>query len=226
MSLRDLSMPLSGVFFDLDGTLLDTARDLCAALDRTMEDHGVSPLPFEDTRPHVSNGSYALIEKGFGIPREHPDTETLRDKLLAHYQDNLCELTRPFDGIETLIQELAERDIPWGIITNKPAAYAEPLMKRIQFASEPACLICPDHVENRKPHPESMYLACNHAGSEEHSAFYIGDHQRDIECGQRAGAKTIAVNYGYIPKNINIRDWGADYCVDYAHEIWPILCNY
>jgi phosphoglycolate phosphatase len=216
-------MRQTGVFFDLDGTLLDTAQDLCAALDMTMIDEGVKPLPFEATRPYVSNGSYALIEKGLGISPSDPKVEPIRERLLAHYLDNLCTHTRPFDGIDELITTLAANNIPWGIITNKPSAYAEPLMEHFSFASSPGCLICPDHVTHRKPDPEAMFLACDQSHCCAEDSVYIGDHKRDIECGNRAQALTIAVSYGYLVEADDIASWGADHIVDSAREIWPLI---
>jgi len=216
-------MTIRAVFFDLDGTFLDTAQDLCAALDKTMIEDGFEPLPFEVTRKSVSNGAYALLQLGFNIDREHPQMESLRERFLSHYLEALAIHTRAFDGIEPLVQQLAKYNIDWGIITNKPAVYAEPLMQHFQFASEPVCLICPDHVENRKPHPESLYLACEGRGYSADQTIYVGDHKRDIDCGMRAGAKTIAVSYGYIEDNDDIKSWSADYIVDHASEIWPLI---
>jgi len=219
-------MALKAVFFDLDGTLLDTAKDLCSALDNTMAEDGLDILPFEQTRPIVSNGSFALIQKGYGLNEGDPKVAPLRQRLLDHYLNNLAEHTRPFDGITALIAKLAEHDIKWGIATNKPWTYTEPLMRYFDFASEPVCQICPDHVNNRKPHPESLYIACETASCSPQEALYIGDHLRDIQCGQNAGMDTIAANYGYIDRQENTADWKANHYVDNAENIWPILRRY
>ena len=216
-------MKLKAVFFDLDGTLLDTAPDLVKALNRTLNANNKASLPFDVARDAVSDGANAMLEMGFDIPRNSQDILPLRQQMLDFYLEDLSGDTHPFSGITTLIQKLANQNIIWGIATNKPWTYTEPLMKRFTFASDPICTLCPDHVENRKPAPDSLYLACEYARCSIDEAIYIGDHHRDILCGQNAGMKTIAATYGYIDKGDDPKNWNADYSVNSAEEIWPIL---
>ncbi|PCK10206.1 MAG: phosphoglycolate phosphatase [Alteromonadaceae bacterium] len=216
-------MSLRAVFFDLDGTLLDTAPDLGGALNRLLDVKGKTRIADDIVRNEVSNGAYALIELGFGAKIGDQKTEALRQELLDIYTANIAVLTTAFPGIKNLIEKLASENILWGIATNKPWVYTEPLLKHFQFASEPQCVICPEHVKTRKPDPESLYLACEQAGCSIAEAVYIGDHERDIQCGQRAEMTTIAASYGYIADKNLVLQWGADYCVSSADEIWPIL---
>lgn len=218
-------MDLQAVFFDLDGTLLDTADDLGAATNQVLIEEGLRPLRPDEYRCAVSDGALALIKLGFQIDDDHPNLAELRQRLLKHYAKNLSEHSRPFEGIVDLIASLAKNNIAWGIATNKPAAYAEPLMQEFNFASKPCSIICPDHVKNRKPDPESLFIACEDAKCNTENAVYIGDHRRDIECGQNANMKTICAAYGYIPEHENYEDWQADLTVLHASEIWPILCH-
>lgn len=219
-------MTLRAVFFDLDGTLLDTALDLSAALNKILEEDQRPTLPIEETRGIVSDGSFALVKKGFNLNDDDPQVGPLRQRLLTHYANNLSVHTEPFSGIELLIQTLAQHDIAWGIVTNKPKPYTEPLMQDFEFASSPSCVLSPEDVTHRKPHAESLVLACKLTGCELSEALYIGDHRRDIECGINAGMPTIAVSYGYIPKGEDINTWGADHVVDSADSLWPIIQTY
>ncbi len=214
---------LKAVFFDLDGTLLDTARDLGGALNRLLESRGHAPKPQSELRSVVSDGALALIQCGFDVSSDDPSVPELRQALLDFYLDDLNTHTRPFDGIESLIEKLAAADLKWGIATNKPWLYTEPLMARYSFASEPCCILCPDHVAKKKPDPESLFLACDSANCSTDEAIYIGDHERDILCGKQAGVKTIAAAYGYVPNGDCPSNWQADYCVEHAEEIWPLL---
>lgn len=216
-------MPLRAVFFDLDGTLLDTARDLSAALNQILTEDKRQTLPLSETRGIVSEGSYALVKKGYALADDAPEVEGLRQRLLDHYETKLNQHTEPFDGIETLIKNISDAGLIWGVVTNKPRLYAEPLMAQFKFSSAPCCVLSPEHVNEKKPHPESLYLACQYAKCGVDEAIYIGDHKRDIDCGLNANMTTIAVSYGYIPENEDIHDWQADYYVDSATEIWPIL---
>lgn len=219
-------MSLKAVFFDLDGTLLDTADDLAYALNALLEERSLSKLDTSVIRRVVSDGAAALIKLGFGIDEQHTDYEGLRAKLLNYYLNNLAIHTHPFDGISDLIERCEECGIKWGIVTNKPWAYTEPLMEKYTFASAPAAVICPDHVENKKPHPEALLLACSKTNCAPSETIYIGDHIRDIECGASAGCATIAVGYGYIPQGDDHKNWKATHCVDHARELWPIINTY
>jgi len=219
-------MTLRAVFFDLDGTLLDTAHDLAAALNHILAEDGLPPLAIDIARQIVSEGAYALVKKGYGLGENDARSEPLRQRLLDYYGHNLNKHTVAFEGINTLIQHLSDNNIAWGVATNKPKPYAEPLMKAFQFASEPCCILSPEHVQHKKPHPESLFLACKLAQCEISEAIYIGDHKRDIDCGINAGMTTIAVSYGYIPDGVDIRSWNADHYAHTANELWPIIKRY
>ena len=219
-------MTLKAVFFDLDGTLLDTALDLSAALNKILAEDKLPELPIEETRNIVSEGSFALVKKGYGLDEGDPQIHPLRQRLLDHYEHDLNRFTQLFTGIPELIENISHASLAWGIVTNKPKPYAEPLVAQYQFASMPSCVLAPEDVQQRKPHPESLYLACKLAQCEIKEAIYIGDHKRDIECARRAGMTSIGVSYGYIPHHENIRDWQANHYVDTADELWPIIESY
>lgn len=219
-------MILKAVFFDLDGTLLDTATDLGRALNKLLAEYGKPEIPLAKLRNVVSDGANALLKAGFNAHPQDANFPELRQSLLNYYLDDLARHTIPFDGIEELISKLNSHNIQWGIVTNKPWTYAEPLMTHFKFASAPSALICPEHVKSKKPDPESLILACNKAQCLPEEAIYIGDHARDIECGIRANIPTIAVAYGYIPVKNDHLNWGATHTVEHAQEIWPILATY
>lgn len=214
---------IKAVMFDLDGTLLDTAPDFVAVVNQLLSEEGKPNLPEEKIRACVSNGARALVMMAFNIDDQHPDFARLRLRLLDLYSNHIAVFTRPFPGINELILQLAEQNITWGIATNKPAIYTNPLMAALKMQPAPTSIICPDHVSQSKPHPESMFLAARQNNCEANEIIYIGDHQRDIDCGRQAGCITIAAAYGYIDNESNIDDWQADYRVNHASEIWPIV---
>lgn len=219
-------MTLNAVFFDLDGTLLDTAPDLSNALNRLLETEGKAPIPLEIARNVVSDGAYALLKLGFGVNPTDPETPKLRQQLLDFYLEDLHSGTTFFPGLDTLIEKFEQIKLDWGIVTNKPETYATPLINSFNFSHRPICLICPDHVKNRKPDPEPLELACQQANYEKDTVIYVGDHLRDIQCGINAGIKTIAVNYGYIAENDSAHNWGADHVVEHGDELWPVIEQY
>lgn len=214
------------VMFDLDGTLLDTAPDFVAVVNQLLKENNRDELPPDTIRAYVSNGARALVMMAFAIEEEHESFPSLRLRLLELYTQHIAVFTKPFPGIQELLEKLAEKNIAWGIATNKPSIYTIPLMAQLDMQPAPAIVICPDHVQQSKPHPESLFLAGEKLGCTPEEIIYVGDHHRDIECGRSAGSITIAAAYGYIEDQQDIDSWQADYRVDHAEEIWPIVEKY
>lgn len=217
---------LAAVMFDLDGTLLDTAPDFILIVNQLLQQEGRAALPDDIIRAGVSNGSNALIRLAFAINETDPAFEVLRQRLLALYLDNIAVGTQLFPGMQTLLTQLAEHNIPWGIATNKPFIYTEPLMRELNIQPAPATIICPEHVVRSKPDPASMHLAAEQLGCTPAQILFIGDHKRDIDCGRAAGSLTMAAAYGYIDASDDPQQWQADHLVNHADEIWPIVQQY
>jgi N-acetyl-D-muramate 6-phosphate phosphatase len=214
---------IRAVMFDLDGTLLDTAPDFVAVVNQLLVEHNRMPLADDVIRACVSNGARALVMMAFGIDESHPEFAGLRLRLLDLYTNHIAIYTKPFNGIMELLQHLQSHNIAWGIATNKPSIYTTPLMQQLNIQPAPISVICPDNVSASKPDPESLFLASTQIGCAPEEIIYIGDHARDIECGKRAGCITIAAAYGYIDHPDDINKWQADYRVEHASEIWPIV---
>ena len=213
----------SAVLFDLDGTLIDTAPDFIRCLNLLRQQHELAPLPAEHIRRSVSNGARAMIRVGFGLEPEHPDYLEKHTAFLDLYEAGVAIETTLFEGMDELLLDLERRSIPWGIVTNKPARFALPLIDALGLAERCATLICPDHVAERKPHPEPLFLACREIGAEPKQAIYVGDHERDIEAGRNAGMRTIAVRYGYIEQPESVDLWQADIIVDTVSDLAKLL---
>lgn len=215
--------PIEAVLFDLDGTLLDTARDLAKALNVLLHREGKTQLPEETIRKVVSNGGNAMVSLGFGTSTGDPEHKRLYTELLDIYGQDLASHTQPFAGIEELLKHIGSLDLPWGVVTNKPRAYSEPLINIINLSPTCAALVCPDDVEQRKPHPEPMFLACNTLDCDPSRTVYVGDHKRDIEAGQNAGMFTVAALYGYIDDGEDTSSWQADFNIDNPSQLIPLL---
>ena len=201
---------LKAVIFDLDGTLIDTADEFVPVVQALRAEHGHEAMNPERIRASVSNGARALVSLGLGIEEDAPEFESKRLRLLELYSEVLGTLASTYPGIDTLLAQLQSRGIAWGISTNKPRAYTEPLLQRLAISPAPGSVVCPDDVKHRKPHPESLYLNCLQLDCSPFNAIYVGDHQRDIEAGRRAGMYTIAAGYGYIEPDDDPLAWGAN----------------
>lgn len=209
------------VLFDLDGTLADTAPDLAAALNHVLTKHNYSPLAYEKIRPVVSHGGMALVTLGFG--KEHPKFDTFYKELLDHYQANIANETTLFPGMSELLLQLENDNINWGVVTNKPAWLTDPLMDALNLTSRAATIVSGDTLEQRKPHPAPLLHACHQAGSRAEECLYIGDAERDIEAGNRAGMTSIVACFGYIAETDSPENWGAHSLIDSPQAIIPII---
>ena len=117
-SMHHVVSPYHGVFFDLDGTLADTAPDLVAAINQLLIDRNLSPKPYLFLRPYASAGARGLLEGAFGITPDHADYIALRDEFMHNYEKALLVDSVLFDGISHLLDQIEEAKIPWGIVTN------------------------------------------------------------------------------------------------------------
>jgi phosphoglycolate phosphatase len=203
-------MQITTVLFDLDGTLLDTAPDLAAALNTVLAENRRAPLPYETIRGVVSHGGIALIKLGFGLDESSPDFEPLRQRLLSLYRANLSGKTRPFPGMAELLEQLEQGGRNWGVVTNKPAWLTEPLLQDLGLLQRAACVVSGDTLDERKPHPAPMLHACEQSGSRPEQCVYIGDARRDIEAGKNAGMLTLVALFGYFMGDDRPREWQAD----------------
>ena len=201
---------LRTVLFDLDGTLVDTAPDIAAALNRVLIEQGQPALAYEHIRPVVSHGSTALIELAFGIAATDPAFIPLRDRFLNLYRDNLACASDLFPGMAEVLATIEERGMRWGVVTNKPAWLTEPLLEQLGLSARCACIISGDTIEQRKPHPAPMLLACERSGCEPGHCVYIGDAQRDVQAGKNAGMQTLVALFGYLAEDDTPETWGAD----------------
>ena len=214
----------NAVFFDLDGTLVDTAPDMVAVLQRLQQEHGIDPVSYDLGRSYVSNGAVGLLTLGFPELEIQPGDD-LHQHYLELYAETVCVDSRVFDGLEQLIDQLDEMRCPWGVITNKPTQLTVPLLTDLGLADRSACMVCGDTLAVRKPDPAPMLLACDIAGVDAETSIYIGDAERDIEAGQRAGMATIAASYGYITADDDPREWDADVIAMTAEELTQIVLN-
>jgi 2-phosphoglycolate phosphatase len=197
------------VLFDLDGTLLDTAPDMAAALNALRRLEGLEPLPFPSVRPHVSHGAARLIKIGFDC-ESGERFETLRSRFLDLYRADLAVGTRPFEGIDGILCELERQGIAWGVVTNKPGWLTDPLMSALGLHERAGCIVSGDTLPERKPHPMPLLHAAKLLETDPGDCVYVGDAERDIQAGRAAGMKTLVAGFGYLSGDDDPSSWLAD----------------
>ncbi|MCU7854502.1 MAG: HAD-IA family hydrolase [Candidatus Thiodiazotropha sp. (ex Lucinoma borealis)] len=212
-------MPIKCVLFDLDGTFADTAADLHFALNLVLTRQGRETVSFEKVRPAVSHGSQAMLKAAFDIEPDDVRFTDLQKDFLQIYLNNIAVYTKPFDGMETLIKELEQREIHWGIVTNKPAWLTDPLMQKLGMDKRASAIVSGDTTPYAKPHPQPILYACQQSGIDPAQTLYVGDAIRDIEAGRNAGTKTLVALFGYLGENDHPGEWQADGQINHPLEI-------
>ncbi|OCR26306.1 phosphoglycolate phosphatase [Pseudomonas syringae] len=218
-------MRLRAVLFDMDGTLLDTAPDFIAICQAMLAERGLPAVDDKLIRDEVSGGARAMVAATFALSPNAEEFEALRLEFLERYQRDCAVHSKLFDGMAELLADIEKANLIWGVVTNKPVRFAQPIMERLGLAERSALLICPDHVTHSKPHPEPLILACKMLDLDPASVLFVGDDLRDIESGRDAGTKTAAVRYGYIHPHDNPDHWGADVVVDHPLDLRKVLDN-
>ena len=179
---------VQAVLFDLDGTLIDSAPDLGAAVDKMRVARGMSSLPLSHYRPMAGAGARGMIGLAFGWTPDHPDYEQLKEEFFVNYTSCMTERTFAFDGVPQLIQELVNLKMPWGVVTNKSKRFAEPLTQAMPLFSSAAVLISGDTTPHAKPHPAPLLEAAKRLGIDPRACVYVGDDERDIVAGANENA--------------------------------------
>lgn len=181
-------MRLRAVLFDMDGTLLDSAPDFIAVCQAMRQARDLPPVAEHVVRDQVSGGARAMVASAFAMAPEADGFEDLRQEFLERYQQHCAIFTRPYAGIESLLADIEHAKLIWGVATNKPLRYAEPIMQQLGLAQRSAVLVCPDHVSRSKPDPEMLLLACEKIGIAPNATLFVGDDARDIEAGRAASS--------------------------------------
>ena len=218
-----LVSPYKGIFFDLDGTLADTAPDLVAAANQLLVTRNLPPKQYEVLRPCASAGARGLIGGAFGIGIDHPDFIPLRDEFFANYEKALLVNSVLFEGVDYLLDQLDSANLPWGIVTNKSERFTHPLTELMGLRQRAVSTISGDTTPHSKPHPEPILHAARVANIDPSKSVYVGDDIRDIVAGKAAGMKTIAAAYGYCGCEEPPEAWGADYLVRHPKELLEII---
>jgi 2-phosphoglycolate phosphatase len=199
----------NAILFDLDGTLLDTARDLGNALNQILSTLKRPTVAYQVYRNIASDGARGMLELGFGEDLKNYDFTNLRQQFLDYYENNICVDTDYFVGVENLLLALNRNNVPWGIVTNKPEFLTLQLVTSFPLLQNCAVIISGDTLNERKPHPLPLLYAEEKLALASPNTWYVGDAERDIQAANAANMISVVAEYGYISDIQQTNNWNA-----------------
>jgi 2-phosphoglycolate phosphatase len=220
----------AAIFFDLDGTLIDSAPDLGAAADKMRRDRGRPSLPDALYRPMAGAGARGMLKVAFDMPPEHAEFLAMREEFFANYEASIGAAdarTFAFAGVNDMLRGLEASGILWGIVTNKSKRFTDPLVALMPVLQGCCAVVSGDTTPHAKPHPAPLLEACRLASQSAHGlqpsdCWYLGDDKRDIDAGRTAGMTTIAVTWGYEGEH-ELATWGADHVLHQPADLLALL---
>jgi phosphoglycolate phosphatase len=192
--------PVLTVVFDLDGTLVDTAPDLIGALNFVLDREGLPPVPLESARTMIGAGARALLERGLEVDGRHAgveDINRLTDDFIEYYAAHIADASRPFDGLESALDNLAAKGYRFAVCTNKLEWLSKRLLDRLGLSGRFAAICGADTFGISKPDPAILRQTVARAGGQLSGAIMVGDAGPDIGVARRAGIPVIGVEFGY-----------------------------
>ena len=216
---------LRAVLFDLDGTLVDSAPDLGAAVDKMRVDRGLQSYPLERYRPMAGAGARGMLGEAFGMTPEHPDFASMREEFFVNYEACMTQRTAAFAGVPEMLTALQQRGLRWGVVTNKAERFALPLTQAMTLFDTAGAVVAGDTTPHAKPHPAPLLEAALRMGLQPAECLYVGDDERDIVAGLAAGMGTVAATYGYLGSKSDVAAWGAHVAINSPLELLQVLCK-
>ncbi len=188
------------VVFDLDGTLVDSAPDLVAALNVIFGREGLPPVAYNAARKLVGGGARAMIERGLaaeGRKLAAAEVERLVRDFIEEYAAHIADRSRPFPGLEAALEALAAGGCRFAVCTNKLEWLAVRLLGALGLSERFVAICGGDTFGLQKPHPELLRRTIARAGGHCDHAVMVGDSITDIATARAAGVPVVAVDYGY-----------------------------
>ena len=205
--------------FDLDGTLVDSAPDLCASLNRIRRSENLAPLPYNVLREYAGSGARGLLKIGFDITDQDPRFPELKERFLSDYQNHCAEKVCCFDGIEQTLEEIEQAGWQWGVVTNKFSNFTVPIMKKLGLYDRACVIISGDETGKLKPHPDNMLVALNKMRALPQETPYVGDDIRDSKVAQTLGMPFAAATWGYLRQDFPIDEWHTHLVAHHPQEL-------
>lgn len=210
------------IVFDLDGTLIDSRRDLADATNALLEELGAAGLPVEAVTAMVGEGAAVLVRRALTASGLDPQTPGALDRFLVHYDARLVSHTRPYPGMREALEALRAA-APLAVLTNKPQRASERILEALELAPYFECVVGGDTAYGRKPDPAGLLHLTRAAEVPPDATVLVGDSPIDRDTARRAGTRICLARYGFgFTFRASELD-GADAIVDSPRDLVAVL---
>lgn len=210
------------VIFDLDGTLVDTLRDVSISINHALTIMGHAPISEEEARRVVGPGKEAFIAAVFrDVP--DPDEKTFLNTFRDHYWDHCLDHTTLFPGLQEVIDSGKSGSL--AVATNKPRRFTERILEGLGIRDRFDAVVGPDDVVHAKPHPEMIFKILESLGARPSETLFVGDTDKDMLAGRGAGVSLCGVRWGYGDR-VAMENTRPDFLIDSAGELLELMSNH
>jgi phosphoglycolate phosphatase len=211
------------IVFDLDGTLIDSRRDLAEATNALIEEYGGNLLAVDDVTAMVGEGAAVLVGRALAAAGLGAGTPRALERFLAHYDERLTRHTRPYAGIPEALDALRSAGWTLAVLTNKPQRQTIEILNRLELAPAFSDVVGGDTPAGRKPDPAGLLQIAGRAGATSASTILVGDSPVDLETARRAGTRICLARYGFGYRFGEDAFRGDELFVDSPLELLPVL---
>ena len=217
--IAQIKIEVDAVIFDLDGTLIDSSRDIAWAVNKTLRDIGFGELSYDVIKSYIGWGVKMLLEQA--IPKErHNVLDQTREIFLEHYGKHLLIDTHLYSGVKDILEYFKHKKL--AIVTNKPIGLTEKILDGLSISKYFQKVIGGDNVQNKKPHPQAVEVILKDLSVKPENAVFVGDSKIDIEAGKNAGIAACGAVYGFRGRE-ELVNAGADFLIENIEELKKIL---
>jgi phosphoglycolate phosphatase len=212
-------MPRPTILFDLDGTLADTAGDLCETMNVVLTRHGRERVPAARVRHLVGGGARLLLERGFaetGTPASEALLDQTFEEFISYYSEHIADHTAIWPGVVPVLDRLQAADVALGVCTNKVERLSRQLLEKLGLDGYFPVVIGGDTLSVKKPDPEHLFEAVRLLGGDRRTTIMVGDSEADIDAAKNAKMPSICVSFGYTRQPVT--ELGADIIIDHFDE--------
>lgn len=214
-----MTRALRAVLFDLDGTLVDSAPDLAGTANDMRALRGLGPLRYDELRSMAGSGARGMLARAFDVAPAQPAFAALRDEFHELYERRMLRQTTLFAAVLPMLDDLEQRGLVWGIVTNKALRFASPLASALGLWPRARVLVAGDTTPHTKPHPAPLLEAARQFGLPAVNCTYVGDDLRDMHAARAAGMGAIAAAWGYLGAAGEPHGWAADAVIDSPSQL-------